>query len=41
MGDVSIGDLGQWNSSGFGFKMLQKMGYKLGQVMFFSLPDRS
>lgn len=33
-GNVTVGDLGNWHGGGFGLKLMQKMGYKLGEVFF-------
>ncbi|KHJ91865.1 g-patch domain protein [Oesophagostomum dentatum] len=30
-GNVTVGDLGNWHGGGFGLKLMQKMGYKLGE----------
>uniref|UniRef100_W6NFI5 Zinc finger CCCH-type with G patch domain-containing protein n=1 Tax=Haemonchus contortus TaxID=6289 RepID=W6NFI5_HAECO len=30
-GNVTVGDLGDWHGGGFGLKLMQKMGYKLGE----------
>ncbi|CAJ0933215.1 unnamed protein product, partial [Mesorhabditis belari] len=30
-GNVSVGELGDWHGGGFGLKLMQKMGYKLGE----------
>ncbi|CAJ0587636.1 unnamed protein product, partial [Mesorhabditis spiculigera] len=30
-GNVTVGELGNWQGGGFGLKLMQKMGYKLGQ----------
>ncbi|KAK6027351.1 hypothetical protein OSTOST_06618 [Ostertagia ostertagi] len=31
-GNVTVGDLGDWHGGGFGLKLMQKMGYKVGEV---------
>ncbi|PIO67053.1 g-patch domain protein [Teladorsagia circumcincta] len=30
-GNVTVGDLGDWHGGGFGLKLMQKMGYKVGE----------
>ncbi|EYC33799.1 hypothetical protein Y032_0002g998 [Ancylostoma ceylanicum] len=30
-GNITVGDLGNWQGGGFGLKLMQKMGYKLGE----------
>lgn len=30
-GDVTVGDMGNWHGGGFGLKLMQKMGYKIGE----------
>lgn len=31
-GKVTVGDLGNWQGGGLGLKLMQKMGYKVGEV---------
>ncbi|VDM57383.1 unnamed protein product [Angiostrongylus costaricensis] len=30
-GNVTVGDMGNWHGGGFGLKLMQKMGYKIGE----------
>ncbi|KAJ1349654.1 hypothetical protein KIN20_005251 [Parelaphostrongylus tenuis] len=30
-GNVTVGDIGNWHGGGFGLKLMQKMGYKIGE----------
>ncbi|KJH44839.1 phosphatidate cytidylyltransferase [Dictyocaulus viviparus] len=30
-GNITIGDMGNWHGGGFGLKLMQKMGYKIGE----------
>lgn len=33
-GRIAVGELGNWSGGGFGLKLMQKMGYKLGEVRY-------